>query len=46
MYRNNASKMELLTKEIASDLGIPAARHGNLETWARQGVLLAQALWI
>jgi uracil-DNA glycosylase len=27
-------------KEIASDLGIPAARHGNLENWARQGVLL------
>jgi uracil-DNA glycosylase len=27
-------------KEIASDLGIPPARHGNLENWARQGVLL------
>lgn len=27
-------------KEIASDLGIPPARHGNLEAWARQGVLL------
>lgn len=27
-------------KEIASDLGIPPARHGNLEGWARQGVLL------
>lgn len=27
-------------KEIARDLGIPPARHGNLENWARQGVLL------
>jgi uracil-DNA glycosylase len=27
-------------KEIASDLGIPAPGHGNLESWARQGVLL------
>lgn len=27
-------------KEIASDLGIPPASHGNLENWARQGVLL------
>ncbi|MCC6829499.1 MAG: uracil-DNA glycosylase [Novosphingobium sp.] len=27
-------------KEIESDLGIPRAAHGNLENWARQGVLL------
>lgn len=27
-------------KEIASDLGIPRPDHGNLEHWARQGVLL------
>lgn len=27
-------------KELASDLGLPIARHGNLEAWARQGVLL------
>lgn len=27
-------------KEIDSDLGIPPARHGFLEHWARQGVLL------
>jgi uracil-DNA glycosylase len=27
-------------KEIASDLGIPAPGHGNLEKWAQQGVLL------
>jgi uracil-DNA glycosylase len=27
-------------KEIASDLGITPAGHGNLEKWARQGVLL------
>ena len=27
-------------KELESDLGIPRAAHGNLEAWARQGVLL------
>jgi uracil-DNA glycosylase len=27
-------------KELESDLGIPMPRHGNLEKWARQGVLL------
>ena len=27
-------------KELESDLGIPRAAHGNLEHWARQGVLL------
>jgi uracil-DNA glycosylase len=27
-------------KELSADLGIAAPRHGNLEAWARQGVLL------
>src|SRR6218665_3027960 len=27
-------------KELEADLGIPRAVHGNLEKWARQGVLL------
>ena len=27
-------------KELASDLGLPRPGHGNLESWARQGVLL------
>jgi uracil-DNA glycosylase len=27
-------------KELESDLGIPRAKHGNLQSWARQGVLL------
>lgn len=27
-------------KELESDLGLPRAGHGNLEDWARQGVLL------
>ena len=27
-------------KELQTDLGIPPARHGHLDTWARQGVLL------
>jgi uracil-DNA glycosylase len=27
-------------KELEADLGIARARHGNLEAWARQGVLL------
>jgi len=30
-------------KEIQSDLGIPVPSHGNLEKWARQGVLLLNA---
>lgn len=31
-------------KELASDLGIPPARHGHLESWARQGVLLLNSV--
>ena len=31
-------------KELQSDLGIPPARHGDLTTWARQGVLLLNAV--
>jgi len=27
-------------KELQADLGIPPARHGHLDAWARQGVLL------
>jgi uracil-DNA glycosylase len=30
-------------KEIESDLGIPLPAHGNLEKWAKQGVLLLNA---
>ena len=30
-------------KEINADLGIPVPKHGNLEKWARQGVLLLNA---
>ncbi|NVN12128.1 uracil-DNA glycosylase [Nguyenibacter vanlangensis] len=31
-------------KEIQSDLGIPPARHGYLESWAKQGVLLLNSV--
>lgn len=31
-------------KEMQSDLGIPPARHGYLEHWARQGVLLLNSV--
>ena len=31
-------------RELESDLGIPPARHGFLESWARQGVLLLNAV--
>lgn len=31
-------------KEMESDLGIPRARHGFLEHWAKQGVLLLNAV--
>lgn len=30
-------------KELQADLGIPVPTHGNLEAWARQGVLLLNA---
>jgi uracil-DNA glycosylase len=30
-------------KEISSDLAIPPPRHGNLEKWASQGILLLNA---
>lgn len=30
-------------KELESDLGIPMPSHGNLENWAKQGVLLLNA---
>lgn len=32
-----------ILKEINTDLGIPLPSHGNLESWARQGVLLLNA---
>ncbi len=31
-------------KELESDLGIPRASHGHLESWAQQGVLLLNAV--
>jgi uracil-DNA glycosylase len=31
-------------KELESDLGVPRARHGFLEHWAKQGVLLLNAV--
>ena len=31
-------------KELESDLGIPRASHGHLESWARQGVLLLNSV--
>lgn len=31
-------------KELSADLGIPPARHGFLESWSRQGVLLLNSV--
>jgi len=35
--------LQNIYKELASDLGIAHPGHGNLESWARQGVLLLNA---
>ncbi len=35
--------LQNIFKELHSDLGIPIPRKGNLENWARQGVLLLNA---
>jgi uracil-DNA glycosylase len=35
--------LQNIFKELESDLGIPAPRHGCLDSWARQGVLLLNA---
>lgn len=35
--------LQNIYKELTADLGIPAPQHGNLEAWARQGVLLLNA---
>ena len=31
-------------KELEADLGLPRPRHGNLEAWAQQGVLLLNSV--
>lgn len=33
-----------MDKELQSDLGIPPAPHGNLEAWAKQGILMLNAV--
>lgn len=35
--------LQNIFKEVASDLGVPVPESGNLERWARQGVLLLNA---
>jgi len=35
--------LQNMYRELEDDLGIPAPDHGNLEAWARQGVLLLNA---
>ena len=36
--------LQNIYKELQSDLGIPPAKHGCLENWARQGVLLLNSV--
>lgn len=36
--------LQNIYKEIEQDLGFPIPPHGNLETWAKQGVLLLNAV--
>lgn len=35
--------LQNIFKELNRDLGVPISQHGNLENWARQGVLLLNA---
>ncbi len=35
--------LQNILKELATDLGIPVSAHGDLSSWARQGVLLLNA---
>src|SRR3569623_2219399 len=37
-------RLASINKELKADLGIPPARHGFLEHWAKQGVLLLNAV--
>ena len=39
-----AKSLQNIFKEIESDLGIPAAKTGNLERWAKQGVFLLNSV--
>lgn len=41
---NPPPSLKNIFKELKNDLGIPIPNHGNLEFWARQGVLLLNAL--
>lgn len=36
--------LQNIYKEIGQDLGLPIPNHGNLEAWAKQGVLLLNAV--
>lgn len=36
--------LENIFKELESDMGIPRPNHGNLEKWAKQGVLLLNTI--
>lgn len=36
--------LQNIYKELHNDIGMPIPKHGNLESWARQGVLLLNAV--
>ncbi len=43
--RPGMSSLSLIFKEYQSDLGFPQPRTGDLSTWARNGILLLNAVW-
>jgi uracil-DNA glycosylase len=43
-HNNITPSLRNIFKELVSDVGVPKPKHGSLENWARQGVLLINSI--